>query len=132
MAEKVSRVLSSLSAIEKILKFIDSDSLGDGESESVIRISLAQSCAKLHALQARNCLKRWFPGPSGILTIAFQEKMVSIFSNSKQVLELIITQALKVSNDLAKVDVNVSQVPWKDPITINELFLKCNNSAIIH
>ena len=132
MAEKVSRVLSSLSAIEKILKFIDSDSLGDGESESVIRISLAQSCAKLHALQARNCLKRSFPGPSSILTTAFQEKVVSIFSNNKQVLELIITQALKVSNDLAKVDVNVSQVPWKDPITINELFLKCNNSAIIH
>ena len=61
-----------LRVIEQILKFIDSDSLGDGESESVIRISLAQSCAKLYALQARNCLKGWFPGPSGILTIALQ------------------------------------------------------------
>ena len=36
-------------------------------------------------------------------------------SKNQKVLEVIITQALKVSNDLVRVGVNVSQVPWKQP-----------------
>ena len=51
---------------------MNSDSLGDAESESIIRISVAPSIAKLHVLQARKCQNRSSPGPSGILTIALQ------------------------------------------------------------
>jgi len=36
-------------------------------------------------------------------------------SKNKKVLEMIITQALKVSNDLVNVVYIVSQVPWKHP-----------------
>jgi hypothetical protein len=42
--------------------------------------------------------------------------------NGKKVLEMIIAQALKVSNDLVKVSLNVSQVPWNHPKAVVKNF----------
>ena len=39
----------------------------------------------------------------------------------KKVLEMTIVQSLKVSNDLVKVNVNVSQVPWNHAVYNREL-----------
>ena len=100
---------------------MDSDSPGDAQSESVIRISVAQSIAKLHVLQPRKCQNRLSPESCGILTIALQQSVVLISSNGKKVLELIITQALEVSNNLVKVVYIVSQVPWNYPIIPNSI-----------
>ena len=45
----------------------------------------------------------------------FSKKWYNVCPMVKKVLEMIIAQALKVSNDLVKVSVNVSQVPWNHP-----------------
>jgi hypothetical protein len=56
--------------IEIDSKRIDSDSPGDEESKYTIRISLAQSSAKLRGLQGKTCLNGSFCGVFDILTIA--------------------------------------------------------------
>ena len=48
----------------------------------------------------------------GTCTTALQRNVVQLLSMSKKVLEVITAQALKVSNDLVKVSVNVSQVSY--------------------
>jgi hypothetical protein len=62
--------------IENILKMIDSDSPGNGKSESIIGISLAQRSTKLRGLQGSKCIKGTSRGASGILTIVLQQKVV--------------------------------------------------------
>ena len=50
------------------------------------------------------------------MATALQHDVLELSSKSKKVLELFLIQALKVSNDLESVGVNVSQVPWNHPV----------------
>ena len=101
--------------IQKLLKSSDSDSPDDEESKYITRIYIAQSSAKLRVLQRIRYFKKPFRRVLGIWTTVLQQDVLWLLSKNKKVLELIITQALKVSNDLEHVVYIVSQVPWNHP-----------------
>ena len=79
----------------------------------MIRIFVAQSSAKLRVLQRIRYFEKPFRRVLGIWATVLEQDVVELSSKSKKVLEVTITQALKVSNDLVKVVYFVSQVPWK-------------------
>jgi len=106
-----------LRRIQKLLKSSDSDSSDDEEFKYIIRISIAQSRAKLRVLQRITYFKKPFRRVLGIWATVLQQDVLWLLSKNKKVLELIITQALKVSNDLVNVVYIVSQVPWNHPTT---------------
>ena len=88
---------------QKLLKNRDSDSPDDEESKSIIRISVAQSSEKLRVLQRIRYFEKAFDRVLGIWATTLQQNVLELSSKSKKVLELSITQALKVSNDLVNV-----------------------------
>ena len=93
----------ALRRIQKLFKNSDSDSPDDEESKYFIRISVAQSSAKLRVLQRIRYFEKAFQRVLGIWATALQQDVLELSSKSKKVLELFITQALKVSNDLVNV-----------------------------
>ena len=102
-----------LRLIQKLLKSSDSDSHDHEESKYILRISIAQSGAKLCVLERKRYFKKPFRRVLGIWTTVLEKDVVELSFNSKKVLEVTITQALKVSNDLVNVVYFVLQVPWK-------------------
>ena len=72
----VSRDLSALDELNFFFKHADSDSPDDEESESIIRISVAQSSAKLYGSQRKRHFKESFRRVFGIWATARQQKVV--------------------------------------------------------
>jgi hypothetical protein len=76
---------------------------------------LLKSSAKLRVLQRIRYFKKSFREVLGIWATVLEQDVLWLLSKNKKVLELIITQALKVSNDSVNVGYIVSQVPWNHP-----------------
>ena len=65
-----------LRRIQKLLKSSDSDSPDDGESKYIIRISIAQSSAKLRVLQRIRYFKKPFRRVLGIWATVLQQDVL--------------------------------------------------------
>ncbi len=73
---------------QKIFKNSDSDSPNDGESKSTVRISIAQSSAKLGVLQRIRYFKKPFRRVFGIWATVLEQDAVELLSKSEKVLEV--------------------------------------------